>query len=195
MAASKSQEKRVAAQKAAKAATTNDALLAEFADFPGIDIIERRLENPDLPGSLPIRLKDEPSESQDPHGKKRRWYLRWINAGIPSRFHTITQGRGYVPVVWDELVSRDDIADRFEGAGTQVRRGDRGQEVLVKMPMPLYLAVKRREREKALERLRSSKSIKDDVAQAAASEYGDEAGSFAYDLVGDVKPGDVPRER
>jgi hypothetical protein len=183
------------APKAKPAKDVNAALLEEFADFPGIEIVERRLENPDMPGSLPIRLKDEPTEAQDPHSKKRRWYLRWINASIPSRFHTVTQGRGYVPVLWDELVSRDDIADRFEGAGAQVRRGDRGQEVLVKMPYPLYLAVKRREREKALERLRSGKKVKDDVAQATATEYGDEAGAFAYDLVGEVRPGDLPHER
>jgi hypothetical protein len=172
-------------------------LAEQFADFPRIDVLNRRLEDPELPGSLPIRLKDEPSMAVDPTGARRRWYLRWINTALPQRFHTATQAMGYVPVTWDELDSPDMIADRYEGA-REVRRGDRGVEVLVKIPLPAYEYLKREQQRRrdarskpaaVREELRQGAA---DAAQADPERFGvsaDEAAHIAGGLVGDIQIG------
>lgn len=161
-------------------------LREEFADFPALDVVERRLLNPELPTSLPIRLVDEPPEHEDPTGVKRRWYLRWVNTAIPQRFHTLTRQRGYVPVMWEELQDKEQIADRFEGA-REVRRGERGQEVLCKIPLPYYLLIKAREREALLARSRSRTAVQDDLSTAAAARFGAEAADTVRGFVGDVR--------
>jgi hypothetical protein len=159
-------------------------LRKQFADFPFIETLERRLLNPEVPGTLPIRLTDEPAEHEDPVGKKRRWHLRWINTAIPGRYQHITQGRGYAPVVWGELRNRDDIADRFEGA-SEVRRGDRGTDMLVKMPMPYFRLVKRAEREQALKRARSKDAQKEELQQTLGRHFGAQAAEAGAHFVGD----------
>src|SRR5580765_808220 len=162
-------------------------LRKDFADFPFIETLERRLLNPEVPGTLPIRLVDEPAEHEDPAGKKRRWHLRWINTAIPGRYQHITQGRGYAPVLWDELRNRDDIADKFEAA-SEVRRGDRGVDMLVKMPLPYFKLVTRAEREAALRRAKSTATQKDDLAQTLGTNFGPEAAAAAgKHFVGEVR--------
>src|SRR5687767_5643390 len=87
------------------------ALLDEFKDFPGIKVLERRFDNPDMPGSVDIRLKDELTHSEDPAGKKRLWYLRWIDGKQEGRYSTITAGLGYVPVKVAELQNAEHVTD------------------------------------------------------------------------------------
>jgi len=159
-------------------------LRKQFADFPAIETLERRLLNPEVPGTLPIRLIDEPAQHEDPSGKKRRWHLRWVNTAIPGRYQHITQGRGYVPVEWDELRSRDDIADRFEGA-REVRRGDRGVDVLVKMPLAYFKLLKRAERDQALRRGRSKTAQKEELQATLGRHFGPEAAEAGARFVGD----------
>lgn len=173
---------------ARKAITATDksaadvALLEKFKDFKGIAVLERRLESPDLPGSIAIRLKDEPTYLQDPHGKKRIWYLRWINAAEGGRWSTVTDVMGYVPVHRDELQNPEAVvgmaSDSKDGV---VRRGDRGQEVLVKMPLELYTAVKSRQQDARTRRSRNAKLVKEDLANAAGASIGSQAGDTIHD--------------
>src|SRR4051812_6512515 len=115
-------------------------LLAKYQNFPGIKAIERRVLTGELPGSVDLRLKEDPEFHADPLGKKRYWYLRWINTKIPGRFSNITTGMGYVPVHLSELQEgqADAIGDLHRDATDEkdpiVRRGDKGELVLVKMP-------------------------------------------------------------
>jgi hypothetical protein len=162
-----------------------------FKDLDSIDILDRRLTNPEAELVLPIRLKDEPSHAQDPQGAKRRWYLRWFNTSIPNRFHSATASQGYVPVLWEELQDREIVSNAF-GGSDQVRRGDRGVEVLCKMPLVYYLAIKKKQREKH-DRAMSPKALRNAVAREAVKagldpEQHEEVGQ----IVGDIKVG---RER
>jgi hypothetical protein len=155
------------------------SLLEKFKDFEGIKVAERRLSQPDQPGSLPIRLKDEPSQLEDPQGLKRIWYLRWVNGGQEGRYAQITDGMGYVPVRVSELQNRDAITGIFrdkDDTDPIVRRGDRGQEVLVKMPLELYNEIKRRQQEMRTRRGNNAKRVKADLADLAGAQLGDEAG-------------------
>lgn len=162
-----------------KSVAVGSALLEKFKDFPAIKILERRMESPDQPGSLPIRLRDEPSQLEDPQGKKRTWYLRWINAGQDGRYSQVVDAMGYVPVKTSELQNRDAVAGMFADktdADPVVRRGDRGQEVLVKMPLELYTAIKRKQRDLRERRSTNAKRVRSDLADAAGAQLGDEAG-------------------
>lgn len=156
-------------------------LLEEFKDFKGIAVLQRRLQDPDLPGSVAIRLKDEPSYLADPHGKKRRWYVRWINAAEAGRFSQITDVMGYVAVRVDELQNAEGVMGGLESKDGKVRRGDRGGEVLVKMPLKLYTAIKQRQQEARQKRSRNAKLVREDLANAAGQQLGSEAGDTVHD--------------
>lgn len=161
-------------------------LLEKFRDFPGIKAVMRRMESPDHdPGSVDIRLIDEPDYAQDPRGLKRLWHLRWVNGGQEGRFANITQVKGYVPVRVHELQNQDLVAGLFrrteDGDHPIVRRGDRGQEVLCKMPLELYQGIRTRQQEIRARRARNAKLVKEDLAHANAREFGDQAADMVYD--------------
>src|SRR3990167_2483057 len=101
------------------------SLLDKYKDFAGIKVLERRFDHPDLPGSLPIRLKDEPTQVEDPQGAQRRWYLRWVNGAIDGRFSQATDGLGYIAVRVDELQNEQAISGLHHAGDGVVRRGDK----------------------------------------------------------------------
>ncbi len=186
----------------AKATTTNapvattalgKKLQDEFADFPDIALLERRLEHPDDPGSTPIFLKDDPQPSCDEiqHFAKakgkgvcpicrvafRRWKVRSINSAMPNRLHGVIHNKRYIKVRKDELADPDQIADLVQnGLDEFARRGEGGKIVLVKMPFMAYAAIKLRELDARMRRDRNPQKMKSDLADAAGSALGDEAG-------------------
>lgn len=165
----------------------------EFADFPNIAVLERRLESPGDAGSEPIYLKDDPRPScaeiqhfAKARGKStcpvcrtpfRKWYVRSINAGVPHRLHHVTYSKGYVKVTIDELADKDQVSDlQPSGLDNVARRGDGGKIVLVKMPFMAYAKIKLRESSIRHDRMHSATRQKDELADAAGHAMGDEAG-------------------
>lgn len=175
-----------------------DELLARFKDFPAIDVISRRFNDPNDPGSLPILLKDE-----DPHcctntshqqrlksgaticalckHPARKWYVRYFNLAQEGR-NAQMRGKGYVAVEIKELQDSDDISDLYRSSkDTFVRRGDRGQELLGKQPLALFLEIKRRQRVHRMQQAMSATQLRSDLAESAGSALGDEAGQSFKD--------------
>jgi hypothetical protein len=71
------------------------------------------------------------------------------------------RAKGYVGVEIKELRSEDEVADLYVSKkDTLVRRGDRGQEILCKMPLEAFNLVKRRQREKWNAGAKSAKKIR-----------------------------------
>src|SRR5690348_14791078 len=161
--------------------------LEKYKDFKGIQAIERRVLSGDEQGTVDIRLKDEPPYVQDPLGKKRIWYTRWINTKWPGRWAHVTQVLGYVPVYVSELLDPQAIADLFknpaDGADPMVRRGDRGEEILVKYPLELYTFAKRQKAELRERRSRNAKIVKEEIANQAGRTdgFGSEAADAIYE--------------
>jgi hypothetical protein len=170
------QKKETATERPSRA-----SILEKYKDFAGLPVIERRLKHPELPGSLPIRLKDEPTHVQDPHGKKRTWYLRWINGTIDGRTSQITDVYGYAPVMFSDLQNPSAVSGLAPNTDGVVRRGDKGQEWLAKMPLDLYNEIKSRQREAREKRTRNTKLVKEDLANAAGGALGSEAGDTIHD--------------
>jgi hypothetical protein len=182
--------------------TDRAAMLERWKDFPAIDVVERRFNDPNDPGSLPILLKDEDPyccvnsdhQNQLKPGQTtcrlckqpaRRWYVRYVNTSQPGRWSAM-RSKGYVPVEVADLRDEQDVADlvkQKEGDTGKifVRRGDRGQEVLVKQPLEIYTERKRLEREARIARERSARKRREDRAEALGQALGDEAGQAAYD--------------
>lgn len=174
------------------------AIAERFKDFPNIDVLTRRFSNPTDPGSLPILLKDESADAciNSEHMNRlkpgatichlckrpaRIWMVRWANFGMEGRAGQI-RAKGYAGVEIKDLRDTDDVADLFRSdKDTLVRRGDRGQEILVKMPLEAYNYVKGRQRDAWNERALSGNKVKSDIAEAAGAELGDEAGQSIHD--------------
>lgn len=174
-----------------------DQLLARFKDFPAIDVISRRFNDPNDPGSLPILLKDESANccTSTDHQQRmkagspvcsickqpaRKWYVRWFNLAQEGR-NAQMRGKGYVQVEVKDLQDSDDVSDLFTGKDTYVRRGDRGQEILGKQPLELYLEIKRRQRATRNADAISARKVRSGLAEAAGSDLGDEAGQSIHD--------------
>jgi hypothetical protein len=176
------------------------ALLERYKDFPSIDVISRRFNNPNDPGSLPILLKDEDAAccTNTDHQRRlrpnatvchlcdrpaRKWYVRYFNLASEGR-NAQMRSKGYQTVRIAELMDADDIGDLYtEKKDGVVRRGDRGQEVLGKMPLPLFLEIKRRQEDERMARAISAKAIRSDLEEAAGKDLGDEAGQSLKDGV------------
>jgi hypothetical protein len=157
-------------------------LQRKFKDFEGIEVAERRLLNPDVWHSVAQRLNDEPSFGEDPHGLQAKWMLRWINTAHPNRYSHVVGNLGYVPVQWTELRDADKLAGAFR-EGEFVRRGDKGVELLVKMPKELFQAIKARQREQ------SRAASTPEGLRAAAVADAQARGADATAIVGTIRAG------
>jgi hypothetical protein len=199
---------RKATPKSTPIPATSNALLDRFKDFPAIEILTRRFNDPSDPGSLPILLKDEAQDSchNSDHQNKikagattchlchrpvRVWYVRYANTSQEGRWSQI-KSKGYIPVEIHELKDEQDVSDLVK-TDTWVRRGDRGQEVLVKMPLEAYIVIKRRERAKRKAQSVSINHQRAELAEAAGRELGSEAGDMIHD--GDIKIESMTRRK
>lgn len=188
---------------ATAAASKTLAFTDQFKDFPNAHILERRLQNPDDPGTQPIYLRDDPRPAcaEVQHFLKsggkarcvvcklpfRRWYLRWINSQVPNRLHSITFTKGYVKVMKDELADADQISDLAATVDQTVRRGEKGQGVLVKIPFAAYCQIKQAELARRDARDKSAKKVREDLADAIGSSLGDEAGESVSNMVAEFR--------
>lgn len=191
---------------ASAALSTPESIAERFKDFPAIDVISRRLINPDDPGSLPILLKGESvdachnsdhqrrlkpgatkchvrdADTGRPCGKPvRLWHIHTCNTAIEGRWAQM-KSKGYVPVLVDELLDQEDVSDlvrRKEDDGKMyVRRGDQGKEITMKQPLEIYNHIKRLQAEQRTSRANSARARKEDLAEAVGAGIGDEAGSM-----------------
>jgi len=166
-----------------------EALKAEFSDVPNIDVIDRRVTvGSDAPSG--IRLKaapggiPEPSIAEDPHGETCYWKLRWFNFAVEGRAERFV-GEGYLKVKREELMDPESIpnlliTDEF------VKKGERGQEVLGKIPRKLYDYKKKRDAARHGRLLTSESGLRDHISNHVASMAGktggnaDQAGSTVH---------------
>lgn len=161
-----------------------EALKREFADYPAIDMLERRA----LVGAeanTELRLTDEPDLLEDPYGQSRKWKLRWFNFGVEGRATKASQ-EGYIKVTWDELRDGDGLATSAR-LDAFVRQGDKGLEVLHKIPVKLFDYKKRRDAARRNGLLTSEAQMRDHLSNSVsalagrAGDNADQAGSLLHD--------------
>ena len=151
------------AKKTATATTTTDAL-------PSISVLERRLQNPFGEGSPPVKLKQQ------------GWTLHVVNANLrPGRYHDVVRNKGWVPVEATEI-DGDPMDFGFDIKDGRVVRGERGQEVLVKMPTRDYESIQMA-KDAHNRKLIGRKAVKQAAIEGAAKEFGDEAGDMVKSTI------------
>lgn len=158
-------------------------LMAEFADYPAIQQFERRAIV-GVDANLAIRLVGDPDVLADPVGDACYWKLRWFNFSVEGRAQRAA-GEGYIKVDWADLAEQDAVTtgDRTK---PYVCKGDKGEEVLCKIPRKLYEYKKRRDAARLSGLLTSESQLRDLVSNGVARREGatggnaDQAGTFAH---------------
>lgn len=161
-------EKQAAVEEVDPAVFTTDPKMVE--------IWERRIINPN------------PSFAQEIHLKQSGWMTRWINTkAYPGRLQ-LAREQGYMPVKPDELKDTSEIVDLQTSPEGYVVRGDRGEEILMKIPEAVYKKVQRRKVE-LYNRQYEGKRFKEGIQSAAGEQYsGDHAEAVGL-LKGTIKFG------
>ena len=163
------------AVKAAKAAKKPSKLAQEL---PGsseaqIKIWERRLVNPLMQDTQGVSIREQ-----------ARWELRWIDTARQGRFYTASREQGWVPVHPDELEDSMENLGLTDHKDGQIRRGIKGQEVLMKMPRKVMEQIRRR---KSAIVTAGLKKTKQNLAEAAAQRFGTEEASDFVMGKGDIE--------
>lgn len=141
--------------KKATTTTTPEAL-------PSISVLERRLQNPFGEGSPPVRLK-QPG-----------WTLHIVNSALrPGRYHDVVRNKGWVPVEVGEI-DGDPMDFGFDVKDGRIVRGERGQEVLVKMPTRDYQQIQMA-KDAHNKKLIGGRAVKQAAVEGAAKQFGDQA--------------------
>lgn len=172
-------------------------LVAKFKDYPAIQALSTRFAVGE-DASTDIRLIGDPSPQDDPLGTKSTWHLRWFDLGREGRAQQMAS-HGYVRVQWEELQNQESvIGDRTQPF---VRRGDRGHEILAKIPKELYAFKQRQDAARRRGVYQSESKLVDHMAERTAKRAGavgdnaDQAGQFIADNKQFVTITEAPSER
>lgn len=147
-----------------------------------VDIWERRILNPDVRESIPIRITTP--------GMR----LRWINLSNRGRFQRARYEQGWVPVHKNELVDEREISGVSFTTEGYVCRGEKQGEMLMKIPQAVYKQIQKR---RADLNTASYKKLKEQMGSAGSAHFkdkyggsaGDQAAEAASRFVGSVKFG------
>lgn len=154
-------EEQTAADEANTTATAPD--VQTLPDERLIAVWERRFVNPGPQSSTAIQLTIKGMTT------------RWINTAIEGRHHKAVHEQGWQPVPLKLLKDPESIPDLYKHPHGIVCRGERGKEVLMMMPEEVFKRIQRR---KAELNTKSIRNLRAEMAQAAASKFGAEAGDF-----------------
>jgi hypothetical protein len=130
-----------------------------------VEVWERRFLNPNQRGSNEVKLK-APGV-----------VCRWINTTIEGRYHRAVYDQGWQPVPVALLADPTSIPDLYKHPHGIVARGERGKEVLMMMPEQVFEKIRRR---KAELNQAATRKMRSELAEAAASKFGPEAGDFVH---------------
>ena len=134
--------------------------MAGVKSAPKLSVLDRRLLNPFGEPSSPIGLKD------------RSLVARWFNAAIMTDKIWRAKQKGWTPVRPDDIADLDQIGGYAVSPDGVVTRGDRGQEVLMSMPLDAYDQIQMAKARVNREKMRVTR---DEVTAAAAERVGEPA--------------------
>lgn len=138
--------------------------------------IQNRLKNPFGQPSTNIRIKDRPD-----------LVCRWCNTAIMSDKFWRDREKGWDPVTPEMLEDKTQVGAFVTSADGYVTRGQNQQEILLCMLREDRDAIQLAKTEANVRMMKMGRQ-KDEVAQAAAQRFGDQAGEFISKtrLVGNV---------
>lgn len=148
--------------------------------YPDVELLDRRVLDPQLDRDVTIQFKDETNLRP---GQTPKYYKRWVDTRVPHRYLTLTQRGGYKVATWDMLADKNDIGDRSEGLGAEVSRGEKGQYKLLFMPYAKWMEIKTAQARKRTDRERTE--MKSLATSAASTIPG--ADQIASSFRGEIK--------
>jgi hypothetical protein len=143
---------------------------------PRIEVLKRRLSKPFGAPSSKVQLTEA------------GWEARWFNSAVSGDHIWRAKEQGWQGVVPAELADKEQIGGFQISPDGYVVRGDKGQELLMKLPSDWRAQIQKSKTDQNLRNMRPG-VMKREVAEAAGKTLGDQAGSFINDnikVVGDV---------
>ena len=153
-----------------------------MAKTPTISVIERRLQGPSV-----FRESSQPIALAAP----KKWTVRWENTKIGTdHLWNVIHVKGWT------YAEPSDLACPAEEVGAVVRdgrivRGERGEEVLVKMLVKDYARVQKSKTDEVVRSTFGKKQIEQDIVSGVAEEHGDQAAEWITKNVNTVNVSDA----
>ena len=150
-----------------------------------VSVIERRLQNENVfrVSSQPIPLK---------HAKQ--WMIRWENTEIATdHLWNLLHNLGWAYCEIDDLACDIQEIGAFAQDG-KIVRGERGKEILMKMPMKDYQRLQKAKDLANRQATFGKKQVKEAIIAGASKELGDQAATFLNQQLGSMTTNDA-RER
>lgn len=160
----------VGRKKQGMSATRSD-LSKITADDDILDIWERRMLNPQGQTAPTIRIST-PGMT-----------LRWINLSSRGRYQRARYQQGWLPVEKAELVDEREIYGVTYTTEGFVCRGEKQQEMLMKIPLAVYKKIQARA---AALNKKSYENLKENLASAGANHFGDKYNATAGQQAADA---------
>lgn len=149
---------------------------------PAISVVQRRLRS-----STPFRANSGEIPLKDPN-----FVARIANGAVSAtRHYDMVHELGWEPVMPADLAVPPDQLGFTVNPSGYVCRGTHGEEVLYKQLRVDNDAIAKRKAEVNNKMMGSTARVKQDLANAAASKFGAEAGDFVHGAVGEVIDGRV----
>lgn len=160
----------------AKPETTTAEPKEKLFKKPRVEVLQRRLQTPFGAPASKVRLKED------------GWECRWFNSAIAADHVWRAKENGWQGVRPEELADTDQIGGFQKSPDGFVVRGDKGTEVLMKLPAEWRKQIQLKKTEQNTKNMRPG-VMKREVAEAAGKTLGDQAGEFVQknvSIVGDV---------
>ena len=159
-----------------------------MAKRPRISVTERGVQNAAILDSDPRYRKGISSPfgiaSEAIQLKEPGWYCRWVNAGIIQDKVWRAKNVGYDNVRPSDLADAEQLGQFQTDAAGCIVRGERGREVLLKIPMVVHAERQRAKTEKNLRDMKDYDRQKANMLEAAAAQYGAQAADYLADESG-----------
>ena len=136
---------------------------------PQISVIERRLQGPGI-----FRTSAQPIPLVEP----KKWTLRWCYTKVATdHLWTMVNTKGW------EYASPDDLACSIDEISATLRdgrivRGERGEEVLLKMGLRDYRKLEKAKSEETIKQTFGKKQLQNTIVAQTAAEHGDRAAEY-----------------
>jgi hypothetical protein len=139
-----------------------------------LDIWERRMLNPQQQSAPMVRIKT-PGMT-----------LRWINLNNRGRYQRARYEQGWLPVEQAELIDEKEIYGVSYTTEGFVCRGEKQQEMLMKMPTAVFRKIQERRAEL---NTKSYKNLKENLVSAGSRHFGDKYNAQAGQQAADAAAG------
>lgn len=141
---------------------------------PTISVIERRLQGPSV-----FRTSSQPIPLKEPD----KWTPRWENSKIsPDHMWNIVHNLGWSYCEPGDIDCPIDEIGAFVRDG-RIVRGERGDEVLMKMLTRDYKRVQKRKTEETIKQTFGARQLKAAIVSGVANEHGDQAAEYMSQAV------------